>query len=107
MIHFRLSWPKSSACLPSSPRYHLSDPAKSCGWVPDTARVEPPRLLPDQPSIFERFPLVPRSVFVAEVDALAERRMAGAPELVEQARARIAQILLLELHERRRAVVAV
>src|SRR5690348_7219265 len=66
-----------------------------------------PALL-EQVLVGERLAVLPRAVAVAEVDALAERRVIGAQQLEQPVRARVGQVVLLQLHERgrRRVVVA-
>src|SRR5262245_19717032 len=53
----------------------------------------------EQMLVAARLVLGPRVVVVAEVDALAEKRVIGAPELVEEAATRDAQVLFLESDE--------
>ena len=55
----------------------------------------------------QRLAFLPGAIVVAEVDPLAERRMAGLPQTISDVRARDAQVLLLQLDEsgRRRVVV--
>src|SRR6185295_492070 len=63
--------------------------------------------LPHQLAVLQRLAFLPGAVVVAEVDALAEGRVSGAPELVEQAGPRVAEVLQLQLDEGRGAVVIV
>src|SRR5215467_1314195 len=50
----------------------------------------------------QRLASLPGTVFVGEVYAFAERRMARLPQFDENVRARDAQVLLLQFDERRR-----
>src|SRR5262245_7064817 len=60
----------------------------------------------EQMLVRKRLALLPRAVGVAEVDALAERRMIGAKHLEQPVRTRVRQVVLLQLDERcRRRVV--
>src|SRR5262249_24205650 len=54
----------------------------------------------EQIAVFQRFALFPASIEVAEIDALAERRMAGLPYFDQSIRAAAAQIFLVQADER-------
>src|SRR5262245_6270045 len=56
--------------------------------------------LPESISVALGRTFSPGVIVVAELDAFAKRRMIGAPELEQQSRPRIAEGVLLQLHER-------